>query len=788
MPSAAVAMRRPVRIWVLRIAVAVLAVGIGLYGGFEYARRGASERIRLEEQTARLTAEQAAQQKSIERARLEAEEKRFREGAERAFEAMRKAEQEVQRERERRSKPAAFTPPLDRPMTTEEERRLSGGEEFQECNDCPRMVVVPAGEFMMGSPWHEAERDNDEGPLHKVTIAKPFAIGNLEITFADWDACVAAGGCKRKPETAWGRGRQPVMDVSWNDTQEYVAWLSRKTSKTYRLLTEAEWEYAARAGTTTPFSTGREITTDQANFDGNYTYGGSAKGTYRQRTVEVGSFKHNAFGLHDMHGNVWEWVEDCYEWTYNGAPTDGSGRIASGCVSRVLRGGSWSTGPQFLRAAVRNGARPDFSSNTYGFRVARAIRMDVQSAGLPEKPQPREPVPQIQPRPIAVSPNPSPARCGGVETFVANERRCLLPKENFRDCPTCPEMVVVPVGGFTLGSPTSELERTIDEVQIRVSIAQSFAVGKFAITFDEWDDCIANGGCNGYKPADQGWGRGKHPVINVNWDDARAYAAWLSHKTGKVYRLPSEAEREYVTRADTTTPFWWGSSISTAQANYDGNSTFRGGSKGEYRQRTVPVDSFLANPWGVYDVHGNVFDWTEDCWNETNTGNPGDGSARTSGDCSHRVVRGGSWASDPRHLRSAFRGRSISVARNTYQGVRLARTLDAAGPTRDVTVPIPVPARSQPDHSQTSQNHVIARASRRLESGDVLGARDILLEAEDGSQGPVFFALAETYDPNMLTAWGVRGVAADVARARALYRKALSLGVASALGRLEALK
>jgi formylglycine-generating enzyme required for sulfatase activity len=190
-----------------------------------------------------------------------------------------------------------------------------------------------------------------------------------------------------------------------------------------------------------------------------------------------------------------------------------------------------------------------------------------------------------------VSPAPPPARCDGVETLVANERRCLKPKDTFRDCPTCPEMVVVPAGNFTMGSPANEPDRFGDEVQVRVSIPAPFGVGKFAVTFDEWDACVADGGCNGYRPNDKGWGRGRHPVIDVNWNDAKAYVAWLSRKTGKRYRLLSEAEREYVTRAGTTTPFWWGSSITPRQANY-------GGSADPYRRRAVPVDSFEPNPVG----------------------------------------------------------------------------------------------------------------------------------------------------------------------------------------------
>ena len=200
---------------------------------------------------------------------------------------------------------------------------------------------------------------------------------------------------------------------------------------------------------------------------------------------------------------------------------------------------------------------------------------------------------------------------------------------------------------------------------MQVSIARPFAIGKFAVVFDEWDACVTDGGCNGHRPDDQGWGRGKRPVINVHWDDANAYAVWLSRKSGKTYRLLSEAEREYVARAGTTTPFWWGSSITPKQANYD-----------EYRKKTMPVDSFEPNPWGLYNVHGNVWEWTADCWNSNNAGNPGDGSARTTGICDRRVVRGGSWNSGPRFLRAADRDAHTAYVRNISLGFRLARTLN----------------------------------------------------------------------------------------------------------------
>jgi formylglycine-generating enzyme required for sulfatase activity len=258
----------------------------------------------------------------------------------------------------------------------------------------------------------------------------------------------------------------------------------------------------------------------------------------------------------------------------------------------------------------------------------------------------------------------------------AAEERVLKPKDNFKECAQCPEIVVVPAGSFTMGSPDSEEGRIEEEgPQHRVTFGKSFGVGKFAVTFEEWDACVADGGCNGYAPSDEGWGRGRRPVINVSWEDAKAYVVWLSRKTGKSYRLLSEAEREYVTRAGTTTPFWWGASISTQQANYNGNYTYGTGATGVSRRQTVPVNSFQPNPWGLYQVHGNVWEWTEDCWHDDYLGAPSDGSAWTSGGCSDRVIRGGAWYFYPWLLRAAFRIWNSANGRDNVVGFRLGRTL-----------------------------------------------------------------------------------------------------------------
>ena len=252
------------------------------------------------------------------------------------------------------------------------------GERFRDCDGtwCPEMVVVPAGSFLMGSPSSEWGRDDDEGPVHRVRIAKPFAVGVYEVTFAEWHACVSDGGCKghRPDDKGWGRGRRPVINVSWNDAQLYVSWLSRKTGEPYRLLSESEWEYAARAGTRGPFHFGTKILVSQANYDGRYTYGSGRKGGYRRRTVPVGSFPSNEFGLHDVHGNVREWVEDCWHGDYQGAPADGSAWTSGGdCGRRALRGGSWISAPGFLRSAFRFRSASGIRDHLNGFRVARTL-------------------------------------------------------------------------------------------------------------------------------------------------------------------------------------------------------------------------------------------------------------------------------------------------------------------------------------------------------------------------------------------------------------------------------
>jgi formylglycine-generating enzyme required for sulfatase activity len=255
------------------------------------------------------------------------------------------------------------------PLTEAQERALKPGDSFKECRDCPEMIVVPAGRFMMGSS--EGQGNDSERTRHEVTIAKPFAVSKFAVTFDEWDACVGQGDCaKAVGDSGWGRGRRPVINVSWNDAQTYVKWLVKATGKPYRLLSEAEYEYAARAGSMTAYPWGDDIKLDGQAMGNCNGCGSQWDG---KETAPVGSFAANRFGLYDMVGNAFEWTEDCKNQSYQGAPADGSPWTSGNCKLRVVRGGSWLDSPAGLRPANRIGDSPGFRVNLVGFRVARTL-------------------------------------------------------------------------------------------------------------------------------------------------------------------------------------------------------------------------------------------------------------------------------------------------------------------------------------------------------------------------------------------------------------------------------
>jgi formylglycine-generating enzyme required for sulfatase activity len=254
------------------------------------------------------------------------------------------------------------------------EAALKPKDTFRECRAepsgdyCPEMVVVPAGSFVMGARPDEVGQDSSPQPQHAVTFARPFAVSKYQVTFDEWDACVAYGDCKPKDDNGWGRGSRPTIFVSWRDAKDYVGWLARMTGKPYRLPSEAEYEYAARAGSQTAYPWGEEIGKNNAVCDG------CGSQWDNKETAPVGSFAPNRFGLYDAAGNVWEWVEDCLHADYHGAPNDGSAWTGGGmCGTRVQRGAGWGSPTELLRSFFRNWNAIDNSDKDFGFRIARTL-------------------------------------------------------------------------------------------------------------------------------------------------------------------------------------------------------------------------------------------------------------------------------------------------------------------------------------------------------------------------------------------------------------------------------
>ena len=230
-----------------------------------------------------------------------------------------------------------------------------------------KLVLIPAGKFLMGSPDDEIDRFKDEGPQHEVTISKPFYMGVYEVTQEQYEQVVG-----ENPSDFKG-AQNPVENLFWEHAVEFCGKLSARTCKIVTVPTEAEWEYACRAGTTTPFNTGETISTDQANYDGRYVYGAGGKGQYRQETLPVGSFKPNRWGLYDMHGNVWEWCSDLYGRHYYASSEDTDPQGPATGSHRMLRGGAHFRGPRYCRSANRDRHLGGFRYDIGGFRVVVGV-------------------------------------------------------------------------------------------------------------------------------------------------------------------------------------------------------------------------------------------------------------------------------------------------------------------------------------------------------------------------------------------------------------------------------
>jgi formylglycine-generating enzyme required for sulfatase activity len=564
-----------------------------------------------------------------------------------------------------------------------------------------RMRWIAPGTFLMGSLENEPERYDDEGPQHQVTISQGFWLFDTACTQALWQAVIGSN-----PSRFQGADR-PVENVTWNDCQEFLKKLNKRLpGLDLSLPAEAQWEYACRAGTITPFSFGANITPEQVNYDGNYPYAGGKKGLYRQETVPVASLPPNPWGLYEMHGNVWEWTQDHWHDDYRGAPTDGSAWIGSDAgEGRVLRGGSWISFGGNVRSAHRyrsvRGNRVDF----IGFRLARGQVSQVGQAGA----EPAGPASgrQAERRPAQVQPGGAARvkpillrldvaqpqlRCALPQApafFIHTDRerlrfgRLTLPEYEWASAigrdrfglwseitiePSQGEPVIqrlrwIPPGRFWMGSPESEAERGNHETQHRVILSRGFWLADTACTQALWQ-AVMGGNPSRFKGKER-------PVERVSWHDVLGFIELLNELAPDGgFRLQTEAEWEYACRAGTTTAFWFGEQITPEQVNYNGNYPYAGGRQGKYRQETVDVKALPCNGWGLYQMHGNVWEWCQDWYGaylstvEDPTG-PAEGEGR--------VLRGGGWICNGRLVRSAIRGHDDPGDHSAYFGFRLAR-------------------------------------------------------------------------------------------------------------------
>jgi formylglycine-generating enzyme required for sulfatase activity len=508
---------------------------------------------------------------------------------------------------------------------------------------CPEIVWLDPGEFTMGSPEDEAGRLDNERQ-HRVRITGRFGMGKYPVTQAQYEEIMGVN-----PSRFQNAGADaPVEQVSWEEAMEFCRRLTEREQESgklpegyvYTLPTEAQWEYASRAGTTTATYAG-DLTilgecnapvldaiawytgNSGVNYEGGLDSSGWPEKQYdhqRVGTHPVGQKQPNAWGLHDMLGNVWEWCADWYgEYDADEAmdpwgPAEGS--------ERVVRGGSWHYLALLCRTAHRFTIAPGERYFDLGFRVAA-----VQEAEL-----------------------------------AAREREGR---------PRALELAWLEPGEFTMGSPEDEAVRVSDERQHHVGITRRFGMGKYTVTQSQYEEIMAVNPSHFHAV-----GRDA-PVERVSWEEAMEFCRRLTerdHESGKlpeayVYTLPTEAQWEYACRAGTTTPFHFGKSLSSKQANFNGNYPY-GGEKGPYLKETTPVGAYPANAWGLYDMHGNVWEWCADWYGDYGEAEVLDPCGPARG--SRRVVRGGSWYDHARDCRSACRGRDAPGGRDFLLGFRVA--------------------------------------------------------------------------------------------------------------------
>ena len=513
-------------------------------------------------------------------------------------------------------------------------------------NYSSNFVLIRGGEFAMGSPETEENHPSDEAQ-HQVKVSD-FYMSRYTVTLAEFRRFVEESGYQTDAEKEsdsvidynididegevevevvvnWRYGvsytlrpqieeKHPVVYVSWNDAVAYCEWLSEKTGTRFRLPTEAEWEYACRAGTITPYNTGKNLTTDQANYNGNYPCNGKLKGLYYENTVAVNSFAPNAWGLYNMHGNVWEWCSDWYDGTYyddckkQGAIANPAGLVTGSL--RVLRGGGWRDKAWGCRSADRNIGIPNGRSDYVGFRpVFDQSLKDVDRCSQPSP----------------------------VDTPTGQSSKVTLKRSSEFDSFKQHSKVV-----RIHGSQGKKTSFEFCSIPVDKSIIdKDFYMGKYPVTQQQWEAVMGNNPSR--------FKGDSLPVDSVSWDDAQTFIQKLNQLSGKQhYRLPTEEEWEYCCRAGSTSEYYFDDDESQwgGYAWYDGNSG----------ETTHPVGQKKPNRWGLYDMAGNVWEWT-DSWYDNSR--------------SPRVIRGGSWCYSAVSCRSATRFNCYPDFRFNYIGFRL---------------------------------------------------------------------------------------------------------------------
>lgn len=612
--------------------------------------------------------------------------------------------------------PAAEAAPVARPR----DENIRAGRSFQDCPDCPTMVWLPPGSFVMGSN----DGPENERPAHPVRIGYPLAVSSTEVTRAQFAAFAhdtqheTGGRCEVKSNfgdallgksddhdmrASWvapgfqQKDNEPVVCIGWETANAYVKWLNQRTGLSYRLLTEAEWEYAARAGSAArwpwgdgtgqqcEYANGADLTLRKADNWQRKSVVTECTDGYLD-TAPVASFKPNAFGLYDMVGNVWEWTQDCMHPNYNGAPDDGRAWPNEQKCHYVYRGGDFTSHGAKLQVSRREAGSLHYRNNSIGLRVARTAATPEQWADTAAREQQwrwqraeKAGDTAIVERFLADYPD-------SVQRDAARQRLAQLKaiptlRDRLADGSEGPVMVIVPPGDVSIGTPAQSM--------VQVHIGNAFAIGKYEVTVAEYFRCVKDNACP--RPRWQAkvkyvgdeeelaayWTRGatlngdSYPITGISWNDAHAYIAWLNtnkqDKSGQ-YRLPSNSEWTYAA---------WAGSNATWPHGEDKSQLKRYA----WFTRTPyvrEVGTLEANAFGLHDMLGNVIEWVEDCEHPV-AATPLDGSAAMAqcGANPKHIYRGG-WVRTEetfwprlRNLREGFPQHEKTSA----IGFRVARTL-----------------------------------------------------------------------------------------------------------------